>query len=861
MGRPGSFIRKQEIQSLVRQSMNPETNKSSTSNQVPLYSTRIIKIYLEYLETKYPQAKLDAILNKSGIEKYEIDDSAHWLTQQQIDRFHDAVLEETGDKDASREAGKFAAYSKHVGPLKQFILGLISPSTLFLLLEKIHPLVSRGAILTSRKIGFNKVEIITRPSPQANEKIYQCENRLGFWEAIILLFTNSDIRIKHNECYHKGYPHCKYVIEWGYPHSHLWKRLFKLSLIVGFPSILAFLYILPYPISGLSALGVFVTILLLSLRCSLLEKKELIELVKNQGKTAQDHLVEINKRYNNALLFQEIGQYTTTIHSTEELIDAIGKILEQHMEFDAGLITTTDADLNQLIIKTGFGVKRETRDFVDKTVKIDHNLTNLSVVKALLSKKAIVAAKSALTLDQSWLESIGIKLEQAITSTIFVPMVYQDVPLGILCFFNYSEKNLITESDINYLSGVASQLATGITNARSFEYLKDSEEKYRALIEATNTGFVIVDKYGKVQDANPEYVRLTGYKHLEEIKGRKVKEWTAEQDLEKLESAINEFQKDSLINNFMINHKDADGNLIPIEMNAAAVSFKNSSYIMSICRDMTDQKRTQEIMIQTEKMSTVGALAAGMAHELNNPLAGILQTLQVLKTRLKGRSPKFNQTIKTHGITLESFNSVFEKLDIFEKIDSVIETGKYAADIVNNMVNFSQKDTARYTKHNIISLLDRTIEIAKSDYSLKDDYDFKSIEIVKQYDRNIPDIPCASAKMQQVFLTILKNGVQEMFQNRSSQSSPIFILKASVEGKYVRIDIEDNGPGMSEEVVNHIFEPFYSTKQVGTGIGLGLSLAYFIVKDNHGGELSVDTVPGKGTRFIIKLPIDHISSD
>ncbi len=837
--------------------MKLDSANTGSDSQTPLYSTRIIKIYLEYLEATYPKSNIEAILQKSGIEKHEIDDVAHWLTQEQIDQFHFAVMEETGDDNPSRAAGRFAANSKNIGPLRQLALGLISPSTLFLAMEKIYPVVSRGAILKSKKIDINKVEIITWPTPEANEKIYQCENRIGFFEGVVFLLTDSKVNVKHDECYHKGDHRCRYIIEWEFPPSYAWKRLLKFGLIGSLPAIGLLFYLLPHPISSLAALLISLIVLGLSLKSSALEKKELISIVKNQGKVAQDHLEEISRRYKHALLFQEIGRFTTANHDADQLMEAAAVILKKHVDFESGLIVEVNSQINHLIIKAAFGVNTSVEKLKNRPIKIDHNLTNLSVIKAIQSKEPVIASQSALTLDQSWLESLGITLHNSVKSAIFLPIVYQDATIGVLCFSNHLKNTSFTESDINFLSGVASQLAIGIANSRSFQFLKESEEKYRALIEATKTGFVIIDQSGTVQDANVEYVKLAGFQKLDDIKGKKVASWTAENDLQKLENAMNAFKNGKFIKNFTVNYKNHEGDLTPIEMSAAAVSIKNSSYIMSICRDITEQKRTQEIMIQTEKMSTVGALAAGMAHELNNPLAGIIQTLQVLKTRLMGRSPEYNKVIEEHGVSLECFDSIHEKLGTIKKIDSIIATGIHAADIVNNMVNFSQKDHAEYTKHDIVNLMDRTVEIAKSDYNLKDDYDFRAIDIIRVYDPHIPEIPCASAKIQQVFLTILKNGAREMFQNRNTTTNPRFILRIFTDNGFIRIEIEDNGPGISETERNRIFEPFYSSNLAGTGTGLGLSLAYFIIKDNHNGDLLVDTAPGKGTRFVIILPIRH----
>ncbi len=148
------------------------------------------------------------------------------------------------------------------------------------------------------------------------------------------------------------------------------------------------------------------------------------------------------------------------------------------------------------------------------------------------------------------------------------------------------------------------------------------------------------------------------------------------------------------------------------------------------------------------------------------------------------------------------------------------------------------------------------MNIAATDYDLKKHYDFKSITIEKKYDLSLPFIPCESGKIQQVLLNILNNGAQAMSENPVQKESR-FIIRLSHEKKanMIRMEIEDNGPGMDPAVKKRIFEPFFTTKPVGIGTGLGLSVSYFIITENHKGTFHVVSHPGKGSRFIIRLPL------
>ncbi len=273
--------------------------------------------------------------------------------------------------------------------------------------------------------------------------------------------------------------------------------------------------------------------------------------------------------------------------------------------------------------------------------------------------------------------------------------------------------------------------------------------------------------------------------------------------------------------------------------------------------DVTERRRTQEVMIQTEKMMSVGGLAAGMAHEINNPLAGILQNTQVMKNRVSGNMAKNRQAAEACGTTMDVIMAYMENRGIFSMIEAIMESGKRAAAIVDNMLSFSRRSESRFELNDLGELLDTSIRLLETDYDLKQRYDFRKVEIRREYDGSVPKVPCEAGKIQQVFLNILKNGAQAMWRTHGAGTRPCFFLRLMVEGTRVRIEIEDNGPGMDEETKNRVFEPFYTTKEVGTGTGLGLSVSYFIITENQGGTLSVESSPGKGATFIIHLPLEQ----
>ena len=270
--------------------------------------------------------------------------------------------------------------------------------------------------------------------------------------------------------------------------------------------------------------------------------------------------------------------------------------------------------------------------------------------------------------------------------------------------------------------------------------------------------------------------------------------------------------------------------------------------------DVTERVRLEEMMIQSEKMLSVGGLAAGMAHEVNNPLAGIVQSVSVLENRLLGDLPANHKAAEAAGITLAAIRHYLEQRKLPGMIENIRASGSRAASIVKNMLSFSRKSDRLVSDYDVGELLDQTLELVRTDYDMKKHYDVKQIRIERAYDPLVPSVPCEGSKLQQVFMNILKNGAEAMAEMTDDERLPLFALRVQDDGAWVRVEIEDNGPGMDEATRRRIFEPFFTTKPVGQGTGLGLSVSYFIITEDHGGEMHVRAAEGGGTCFVIRLP-------
>ncbi len=271
--------------------------------------------------------------------------------------------------------------------------------------------------------------------------------------------------------------------------------------------------------------------------------------------------------------------------------------------------------------------------------------------------------------------------------------------------------------------------------------------------------------------------------------------------------------------------------------------------------DITERINMEEIMVQSEKMLSVGSLAAGMAHEINNPLGAILHNAQNIRRRLSPDLERNREAADDTGVLLEAVNQYLQRREIPQLLDGIQQAGSRAAKIVSHMLSFSRLSNRQLADCQLSVLIDQALEIAGNDFALIEGFDFRAIEIVRDFDPQLDRVPCIGNELEQVLLNLLKNAAQAIHQ-KPVRSRGLIILRTRLNPPWAEIQVEDNGGGIPEHIRKRIFEPFFTTKEVGQGTGLGLSVSYFIITNNHKGQMEVQCKPDHGTCFTLRLPLN-----
>ena len=397
-------------------------------------------------------------------------------------------------------------------------------------------------------------------------------------------------------------------------------------------------------------------------------------------------------------------------------------------------------------------------------------------------------------------------------------------------------------------------LAIDVTEQKmALKALEGSEKRFRTLIEDAPIGISMCQDlhYSYV---NRAYLKIFGFSDPSELIGTHVCDRIAPQCRGEISElalrCVGEFSAPCEYETVGIRR---DGSQFPCYLDITKLVFEDGPMSVCFARDLTERQQARDLMVQAEKMAMIGGLAAGMAHEINNPVGIIIQNLQNIERRLSDGLPDNLQAAEQLGLSLPLLRAYLEKRSVSKLLGKMYSAGERITKIVSNILQFSRKSDSERTLAALPDIIEHAVELAANDYDLKKKYDFRNIRIVRDFASDLPPVPVNATEFEQVIINLLKNAAQAMAEHRSA--GPQINITALCEDAQAVIRVSDNGPGMDEATRKRIFEPFFTTKEVGVGTGLGLSVSYTLITQNHKGSFTVDTAPGAGAHFTIRLPL------
>lgn len=394
----------------------------------------------------------------------------------------------------------------------------------------------------------------------------------------------------------------------------------------------------------------------------------------------------------------------------------------------------------------------------------------------------------------------------------FVPCHVKDRVIAYIGLGKTQNGDYLTSEDLELLEAVSDYIGIAVENARLYRSLEEKAGEYQSLkdfseniVESINVGVIVEDVDGRIVGWNKALVSLTGLKQTDTLDNR----------------------TQQVIPPELLQQLSESGHLYKQPWNGLTVNFSATSLMdkggstrgrLIMIDDITERTRLEDQLVQNEKLTSIGLLAAGVAHEINTPLAVISSYSQMLRKEI---SPEDSRYKLLEKITRQTFR---------------------ASEIVNNLLNFSRTNATEFAEVDIHQIINETLSLLE--------HQFKNarIRVLRELLADDPLTFGNAGKLQQIFLNLFVNARDAM-----ADGGELRIYSEIIDSK-IEITVQDTGVGITRDNIKKIYDPFFTTKAAGKGTGLGLSVSYGIIRE-HGGSISVESKTGVGTSFKLELPL------
>jgi PAS domain S-box-containing protein len=402
-------------------------------------------------------------------------------------------------------------------------------------------------------------------------------------------------------------------------------------------------------------------------------------------------------------------------------------------------------------------------------------------------------------------------------------LLVASIPTNII---ENEEENALLEEIAGDIAFALAGIETRELKEQAEKSLIQSEEKCRTIFNATVDGIILADSQsGKFATGNTAISRMLGYTE-KELATIGVEDIHPKEELPQIIEKFKAQSRGEISLSMDIPVKRKDGSIFYADINSAPVTFGGKTYLMGVFRDITERRQMQEKLLITERLSSVGELASGIAHEINNPLTGIIGFSQIL---LEKDLPE----------------------DIKKDLRLVYNEAQRAANVIKNLLTFARKHQLTKQLIDVHEVMNKVLELRAYEEKVN------NIEVIQHLSPGLPLITADYYQLQQVFFNIIINA--EYFMMKAHNKGVLTITTESLDSS-IRISFANDGQAILKENLCHIFDPFFTTKKEGDGTGLGLSICHGIIT-NHGGHIYAESEPEGITTFTIEMPIRQDNTD
>ena len=417
-------------------------------------------------------------------------------------------------------------------------------------------------------------------------------------------------------------------------------------------------------------------------------------------------------------------------------------------------------------------------------------------------------------------ESVRRTLEQ-LDLNYFIPCRIREHTVAVLGLGKTVDGDFLSSDDVELVQTIAGYVAIALDNSQLYSSLEQKALEVARLkdfseniVESLNVGVLAIDLEGTVEAWNTRMEQLFGVARNDAV-GRPLSELLPPELVHEIATRGDEEQVTGIYKYRLVHQ----GKSVVINVSITPLVGKSAERIgrLLLFDDVTQRDRMEEQLTQTEKLTSLGLLAAGVAHEVNTPLAVISNYIQMLAKQMPEGDPR-------HTI-----------------IDKIVKQTFRASEIVNNLLNFSRTGPGELADVDLNRVVEETLSLVAHPLRAS------QIQVVKQLTEGIPPVRGSANKLQQVFLNLFLNARDAM------PSGGMLEVRSAAHNGSVEVEVADTGNGITREHINKIFDPFFTTKTSGRGTGLGLSVSYGIIKE-HAGKIDVRSTPGRGTSFHVEFP-------